>query len=165
VLSFFIGLEREEHKQRDTTFVFGGIRAFPLLGMMSYALAVLSGSGLLAWSLGLVVVGGLMAISYFHRVAVTESASMASELSAVGTYVVGGLVYQEHFWLAGTIAILSLLLLELKEALEGLAKRVAPNEILAAAKFLVLTVVILPIVPNRELTPSIRSKPGSWWLG
>jgi uncharacterized membrane protein (DUF4010 family) len=73
------------------------------------------------------------------------------------------LVYGEHFWLAGTIGILSLLLLELKEGLEGLANRVPPGEILSAAKFLVLTVVILPIVPNRELTP-FGINPFKTWL-
>jgi len=163
VLSFFIGLEREEHKQRETTFAFGGIRVFPLLGMLSYALALVSGSGLLAWLLGLLVVGALMVASYLHRVAVTKGASMAGELSALGTYVIGALVYQEHFWLAGTIGVLSLLLLELKDALEGLAKRVAPNEILTAAKFLILTVVILPILPDQDLTP-FRINPFKTWL-
>jgi uncharacterized membrane protein (DUF4010 family) len=40
-------------------------------------------------------------------------------------------------------------LLELKTALESLSKRIPGDEILTFAKFLLLTAVILPIVPNR----------------
>ncbi len=31
-LSLFIGLEREEHKQREPGYAFGGIRTFPFIG-------------------------------------------------------------------------------------------------------------------------------------
>jgi uncharacterized membrane protein (DUF4010 family) len=162
-LSFVIGLEREEHKQRDASYAFGGIRTFPIIGLVGYALALVSAPGLWPWSFGLLVVGGLMVVSYVHKVDVSESAGITSELSALATYLIGALVYGEHFWLAGTIGILSLLLLELKEGLEGLANRVPPGEILSAAKFLLLTVVILPIVPNRELTP-FGINPFKTWL-
>jgi uncharacterized membrane protein (DUF4010 family) len=162
-LSFIIGLEREEHKQHDATYAFGGIRTFPLLGLVSYALALISPPGLWPWTLGLLVVGGLMVVSYVHKVGVSETAGMTSELSALGTYLIGALVHAEHFWLAGAIGVLSLLLLELKEGLEGLAKRVPPGEIRSAAKFLLLTVVILPIVPDRELT-RFQINPFKTWL-
>jgi uncharacterized membrane protein (DUF4010 family) len=162
-LSFIIGLEREEHKQRDATYAFGGIRTFPLIGLVSYALALISPPGLWPWTLGLLVVGGLMVVSYVHKLSVSETAGMTSELSALGTYLIGALVYSEHYWFAGTIGVLSLLLLELKEGLEGLATRVPPGEIRTAAKFLLLTVVILPIVPDRELT-RFQINPFKTWL-
>ena len=163
VLSSFIGLEREEHKQREAQYAFGGIRTFPLIGLVSYALALVSTQGLLPWTFGLLVIGGLMIVSYRHKVTTAETAGVTTELSALATYLIGALVQREHFWIAGTIAVLSLLLLELKSALEGLAKRVEPAEILTAAKFLLLTVVILPIVPNQELTP-FHLNPFKTWL-
>src|SRR5215510_196638 len=163
VLSFFIGLEREEHKQHDAQYAFGGVRTFPLIGLVSYALALVSAPGLLSWAIGLAVLGGLMIVSYFHKVATAEAAGITTEVSALATYLIGALVYREHYWIGATIAVLSLLLLELKEALEGLAQRVEPNEILTAAKFLLLTVVILPIVPNREFTP-FHINPFKTWL-
>ncbi len=59
--------------------------------------------------------------------------------------------------------VLSVLLLELKKGLEGLTKHVASNEIITVAKFLVLAVVILPIVPDRELT-RFHLNPFKTWL-
>jgi uncharacterized membrane protein (DUF4010 family) len=66
---------------------------------------------------------------------------------------VGALVSQGHFWVAGTLTVLSLLLLELKVFLEGLSRRMPAREILTFAKFLFLTVVILPVVPNQDIGP------------
>jgi len=54
-------------------------------------------------------------------------------------------------------------LLELKAALEGLTKRVAPEEILTFTKFLLLTAVILPVLPNRAFGP-FEINPAKTWL-
>jgi uncharacterized membrane protein (DUF4010 family) len=73
------------------------------------------------------------------------------------------LVCYGHFWIATTLGVASLLLLDLKAALEKLAARIAPNEILTFAKFLFLSGVILPILPNREFT-SFHINPFKTWL-
>ncbi|MFI5297652.1 MAG: MgtC/SapB family protein [Polyangiales bacterium] len=151
-LAFFIGLEREEHKQRGTGYQFGGVRTFPLVGLISYALALLSSQQLIPWAFGFVVVGGFLLLSYHRKLTADAPSGMTTEMSALATYVVGGLVQREHYWIASTIAVLSVLLLELKSALEGLTRKVASSEIITVAKFLVLSVVILPMVPNTDFT-------------
>jgi uncharacterized membrane protein (DUF4010 family) len=55
------------------------------------------------------------------------------------------------------------LLLELKAGLENLTKRIAPDEILTFAKFLLLTAVILPVLPNRGIGP-FEINPFRTWL-
>jgi uncharacterized membrane protein (DUF4010 family) len=162
-LAFFIGLEREEHKQREPAYAFGGVRTFPLIGLVSYALALISAPQLTPWALGFVVVGGFMMLSYHRKLAAEPPAGLATEMSALATYVVGGLVQREHFWIATTIAVLAVLLLELKSGLEGLTRHVASAEIITVAKFMVLSVVILPIVPDRDLT-RFQLNPFKTWL-
>jgi hypothetical protein len=39
ILSFLIGLEREEQKVLSEEYRFGGVRTFPLLGLLGYALS------------------------------------------------------------------------------------------------------------------------------
>jgi len=56
-----------------------------------------------------------------------------------------------------------MLLLELKGGLEGLTQRIAPEEILTFTKFLLLTAVILPVLPNREFGP-FAINPAKAWL-
>ncbi len=149
-LSFLIGLEREEHKTAADSYSFGGVRTFPLLGLIGYSIALLSGAQLLPVALGFLVVGAFLLLSYWHKLSRVEAAGVTSEMSGLATYLVGALVYYDHLWIATALTVASLLLLELKVALEALAHRAAPQEILTFAKFLLLSTVILPILPNQE---------------
>ena len=162
-LSFLIGLEREERKAAAGHYAFGGVRTFPLIGLIGYSIALLSGTQLLPLTLGFLVIGGFLSLSYWHKLSSAEAAGVTSEMSGLATYLVGALVYYEHFWIATTLSVASLLLLELKEGLEKLASRAAPGEILTVAKFLLLTAVILPILPNREFGP-FHLNPFKTWL-
>lgn len=152
-LSFLIGLEREEHKAHADRYVFGGIRTYPLIGLLGYAMALLSGAQLVPLAAGLVVVASFLWLSYQHKLQSGAPVGVTTEMSGLATYVIGALCSQGHFWIAGTIGVLSVLLLELKVFLEGLSKSIPAEEIFTFTKFLLLTVVILPIVPDQDLGP------------
>ena len=149
-LSFLVGLEREEHKTAAGAYSFGGVRTFPLIGLVGYSIALLSGAQLLPVILGFLVVGAFLLLSYWHKLSRAETAGITSEMSGLTTYLVGALVFYDHLWVATALSVASLLLLELKTFLEHFASRTAPQEVLTFAKFLLLTAVILPILPNQE---------------
>ncbi|MFZ0819334.1 MAG: DUF4010 domain-containing protein [Candidatus Acidiferrales bacterium] len=75
----------------------------------------------------------------------------------------GALVFKEQYWIATTITVLSVGLLELKEALETLSQKIPSYEILTFAKFLLLTAVVLPLVPNQTFGP-FGFNPFKTWL-
>jgi len=162
-LSFLIGLEREEHKASTDHYGFGGVRTFPLIGLLGYSLALLSGAQLMPVAIGFAVVAAFLWLSYRHKLSVAEAAGVTSEMSGLATYVVGALVYHEHFWIATTLSVASMLLLELKAGLESLTKRIAPEEILTFTKFLLLSAVVLPVLPNQEFGPFLIN-PFKTWL-
>ena len=152
-LSFLIGLEREEHHSRGSAYAFGGVRTFPLIGLLGYALALLSRDSLFPLAVGFAVVGAFMLLSYRHKLSVEADAGITTEISGLETYVLGAIVQREQFWIAATLVVASLLLLALKEGLESLARKLPAEEIVTFTKFLLLTAVILPVVPNAEYTP------------
>ncbi|HUA17761.1 MAG TPA: DUF4010 domain-containing protein [Bryobacteraceae bacterium] len=162
-LSFLIGLEREEQKATSEQYRFGGVRTFPLLGLLGYALCLFSGGSLLPPTVGFAVVGAFLWQSYRHKLEGVLLAGMTTELSGLMTYVVGGLVARELYWIAITLTVLGVGLLELKTALEALAKRIAADEILTFSKFLLLTAVILPIVPDQTFG-TFGFNPFKTWL-
>ena len=162
-LSFLIGLEREEHKLAAGSYSFGGVRTFPLIGLIGYSIALLSGAQLLPVTFGFLVVGAFLLLSYWHKLSCAESAGVTTEMSGLATYLVGALVYYDHFWIATTLSVASLLFLELKEGLEKLAGRAAPEEILTFAKFLLLSAVILPALPNQQFG-RFHINPFKTWL-
>ena len=162
-LSFLMGLEREERRTASEHYSFGGVRTYPLIGLIGYATSLLSGGQILPVMVGFAVVGGFLMLSYQHKVATSTLSGVTSEMSALTTYLVGALVYRELFWIATTVTVASMLLLELKAVLEGLTKRIAGEEILTFTKFLLLTAVILPVLPNQEFGP-FQINPIKAWL-
>ncbi len=162
-LSFLMGLEREERQTTSEHYSFGGVRTYPLIGLIGYATSLLSGGQILPVMVGFAVVGGFLMLAYQHKVATSALSGVTSEMSALTMYLVGALVYREQFWIATTVSVASMLLLELKAALEGLTKRIAPEEILTFTKFLLLSAVILPVLPNQEFGP-FQINPFKAWL-
>jgi uncharacterized membrane protein (DUF4010 family) len=162
ILSFLIGLEREEHKVGGA-YYFGGVRTFPLIGLLGFALADFAPNSVIPVTVGLVVVGAFLLLSYHHKIQQAEIAGATTEISGLATFVVGALVARELFWLATTITVIGLLLLELKSFLEGLSQRLPSQEVLTLTKFLLLTAVILPIVKNQTYGP-FGFNPFKTWL-
>jgi uncharacterized membrane protein (DUF4010 family) len=165
-LCFLIGLEREEHRatvQEGRRYSFGGVRAFPLIGLIGYAMALVSGAQLLPLTIGFGVIGAFLWLSYRHKLATLKEPGVTTELSGLATYMIGVLVSRDQFWIATTLAILSMLLLELKDFLEDLATKIPGDEIFTFTQFLLLTCVILPVVPDRGFT-SFDLNPFKTWL-
>jgi uncharacterized membrane protein (DUF4010 family) len=162
-LSFLTGLEREEHRISEERYSFGGVRTFPLIGLIGYAVSFLSAGQVVPVTIGFAVVAAFLVLSYWHKLAGSKLAGITSEMSGLTTYLIGALVYRDQFWIAATIAVASTLLLELKSVLEGLTQRIAPEEILTFTKFLLLTVVILPVLPDRQFGP-FAINPFRAWL-
>ena len=162
-LSFLIGLEREEHKAAGSSYAFGGVRTFPLIGLIGYSMAVISGPQLLPLTVGFLVVAGFLLLSYWYKLTKTEVAGVTTEMSGLTTFLAGALVCYGHFWIATTLSVASLVLLDLKTALEKLAARIAAREILTFAKFLFLSGVILPVLPNQEFG-RFHINPFKTWL-
>ncbi|MEJ2009937.1 MAG: MgtC/SapB family protein [Acidobacteriota bacterium] len=162
-LSFLIGIEREERKKRTEQYAFGGVRTFPLIGLIGYSMAVMARGQLLPVTLGFVVVAGFLLLSYWRKLTSVPAPGVTTEMSGLATYVVGALVYYDHFWIATTLAVASALLLELKAALENLTKRISGEEILTFTKFLLLSVVILPVLPDQAFGP-FQINPFKTWV-
>ncbi len=162
-LSFLIGLEREERKTAAGAYSFGGVRTFPLIGLIGYSAALISGPQMLPLAIGFLVVAGFLLLSYWHKISTAEVPGVTTEMSGLATFLVGALVCYDHLWIATALGVASLLLLDLKAALEKLAARIAPNEILTFSKFLFLSAVILPILPHTEFT-RFHINPFKTWL-
>jgi uncharacterized membrane protein (DUF4010 family) len=162
-LAFLTGLEREERHASKVEYSFGGVRTYPLIGLIAYGISFLAGGEILPVTLGFAVVAGFLMLSYRNKLQSVATAGVTSEMSALTTYVAAALVYREQFWIATTITVASMLLLELKSTLEGLTQRIAPEEILTFTKFLLLTAVVLPVLPNRDFGP-FAINPAKTWL-
>ena len=163
LLSFLIGIQREAQKNNPDHFSFGGVRTFPIIGLIGYGISLLAGADLVLVFYGFTVIAAFLLLAYWHKISASGFAGVTSEMSGLATYLIGVLVNHDLLWVATTITVTSLILLELKEFLEGLANKIEAADIFSFTKFLLLSAVILPILPNLPYT-QFQINPFKTWL-
>ena len=161
-LGFLVGLERESTRIGSNNPVLGGVRTHPIISMLGFGCAWFHTVGLsLMLPVGL---GGMIVLTGASYVSKTREGQHGSttEISALLTYVVGALALLADVWIAMALAIVNTLLLSEKSRLEKLVADLDRVDFLATVKFLLVTVIILPILPNEEYT-MFHINPSSVW--
>jgi len=160
-LSLLIGFEREEQRPTNSAGFFGGIRTFPMIGLAGFLLVEVFDSDV-PFAVGLLVLGLLLAVTHWASVQANDL-GLTTEFAALLTYGLGAAASHEMYWLALCVGIVAVILLHEKRELEGLALRIPPKELRTLLRFLVLTAVILPAVPNHSFT-AYQINPFKIWL-
>ena len=152
-LGMLIGMERE--RTRGDQKIFAGVRTFALVALLG-ALSVYAGEQAgLPWLVGVVfLVLSAVVVAVYHVTASKGEIGATTEISVLITFFIGGLCAWGKVDVAGAVAVAAMLLLALKGWLHGLAKRIEPSDVEATLKFAIITLIILPLVPNANYGPS-----------
>jgi uncharacterized membrane protein (DUF4010 family) len=150
-LGLLVGLERESSKDHQKL-VFGGVRTHPIISLFGFACAWLYqvGAGFMLPA-GLLALGGLTVVSYSAKIR-GEHFGSTSEISALLTFVTGALALLVDVWVAMSLGVINALLLSEKARMEAFVENLNRAEFLATLKFLLVTVIILPVLPDAEYT-------------
>lgn len=157
-IGLIVGLQRERHGSP-----LAGFRTFPLVtlfGSLTGLLAIEYGIWIIAAGLlglaGLVVMGNLE-----HK---PESPGMTTEVSLLAMFVLGAYLVTGAIGIGvaigGTIAVL----LHLKEQMHLIARRLEDPDFKAIMQFVLITLVILPVLPDRTYGPFGVLNPHKIWL-
>ncbi len=150
-LGFLVGLERESIKV-DQKLVFGGVRTHPIISMFGFGCAWLYQIGATAMlPVGLLAIALLTGIAYVAKIRVDRFGT-TSEVSALLTFITGALAMLVDVWIAMALGVINTMLLSEKAMLESYVERLSKVEFLATIKFILVTVIILPVLPNHEFT-------------
>ncbi len=162
VLGLLVGLERESSKSDHLSPIFAGVRTYPIISMFGFGCGWLFKAGAsLALPAGMIALGSLAVITYMTK-SKTGRYGATTEVSALLTFVVGALALLADVWLAMALSIANTVLLSEKAELETYVEKLNRAEFLAVLKFLVVTVIILPVLPNKEFT-DFRLNPTKIW--
>ena len=164
-VGLLIGFEREQAasddaKPGDTSM--GGVRTYPLVSLAG-ALATMLSREVGPWfvALAFAAVAGLVGISYADDVRQGRDRGLTSEAAMLLAFLLGALAPSEGL-MASTkekvvvlfsVAVVVTLILSLKPALHGLAKKTTKVDVYATLKFLLVAVVLLPLLPDRTFGP------------
>jgi uncharacterized membrane protein (DUF4010 family) len=151
-LGLLLGLERE--RKHDAELMFGGVRTFPLIALWGALGAFMEHDMDQGWLLiaSFVALSGLVIVSYATTAARGEL-GITTEVSALLAFIVGALCGWEKVGVASAATVVCLLLLTFKEFLHGLARRVELTDAEAMLQFAVISVIILPLLPNTNFGP------------
>ncbi|MFC1879203.1 MgtC/SapB family protein [Chloroflexota bacterium] len=78
--------------------------------------------------------------------------------------MIGGLIYWDQIWLGVALSVLVTALLALRSTLHMLVTRIEREDIFATLKFIVVSAVILPLLPNEAMGPFEAINPFQLWL-
>ncbi len=154
-----IGAEREQAHGGRHGVDFGGVRTFPLVALAG-ALAAMLRPFVGAWLLAAVLaaIAALLAIS--HARSKGEDVGVSSEVAAVVTFALGAIAGTPEllpngprFLLVAAGAASTMGLLALKRPLHGFIARVSSDDVYATAKFVLLALVVIPLLPNTTIGP------------
>ena len=163
-VGFLIGLERETGRREHTKFFFGGVRTFPLVSLMGFSCAWLAAHGApLMLPAGLLAVTALAVVAYLEKIKAGRFGA-TSEVSALLTYAVGVLACIADVRLPIAIGVINTILLSGKSVLENYVERLDKTEFLAMLKFLLVTVVIYPALPNESYTAYALNPARIWQI-
>jgi uncharacterized membrane protein (DUF4010 family) len=161
-MGLLAGLERETGRRGNQKFFFGGIRTFPLISLYGFACAWLFNRGAtLVLPVGLLSVTALAGIAYIEKIR-TGRLGATSEIAALATFVMGALALLADVRIPIAIGVVNTLLLSEKSVLESYVERLDHAELLATLKFLLVSVVIYPVLPNQDYTV-YRINPAHVW--
>jgi uncharacterized membrane protein (DUF4010 family) len=167
-LGLFFGLAFEEF-QAQTPARPGGVRTFPLLALAGGLLYRLDPGHLLPLSAGLLVLGAWLTVFYRRHIDEIDPAGQPNVGIVVPAcnllaYLLGPVALAQPPWVAIGTAVAAILLLTGRERLHRLARGIELGEFVTAGKFLILTGLVLPFLPDEPVTKLTEITPHQVWL-
>lgn len=167
-IGLMVGVERGWHaRERASGDRVAGIRTFALVGLFGGIAAVLSDN----FSEAVLVVAflGVLALTVVGYLTEMRRADadrgLTTEVALLLTFALGAYAAVGDMALAGGATVVTVALLRLKPELHRLVGTIERFELNGAIRLLVISVVILPILPNRGFGPGEVINPYAlWWM-
>ncbi len=166
-IGLLIGLERGwVTRTREEGTRVAGIRTFGVIGLLGAVTAAL------AQAFGVVLAAALAAgfavvvvLAYWRRIRATGDFGITTMTAAFLVFALGALAGVGQLLIASASAVVIALLLGMKPELHGLLKRIDRAELIATLRLLLISVVLLPILPDRGYGPWQALNPYKiWWM-
>jgi len=157
VLGLLIGLQREYayRRREEDGELLAGARTFSIIALLGAAAALGAAELESAWPFGgtVLAVALLLAVGHFWR-ARERDMGLTTEMAALVAFFSGALCYWEHLRLAAALGVGTAVLLSLKVQTHTLAKKIDQDDVYATLTFAVITVIVLPLLPQEGYGPA-----------
>lgn len=154
-IGLIVGLERGwKTRDQHAGQRLAGVRTFSLAALLGGALAAIATPDrYVVLAAGALVVGALVIAGYLISVRETRDFGMTTELALLATFSLGAVSVLGAPFEAVAAAVVMSLLLGLKSEFHSAIEKLERHELLATLQLLAIAVVLVPLLPNRELGP------------
>ena len=160
-LGLLVGMQRERVDSR-----IAGVRTFALITLFGAVTALLAQS-LGAWSVvaaGAIALAARLVIANIAKLKVETDPGLTTEMAALLMFGVGAYVVVGHAEAAVFLGGAVVLLLYLKGPMHRFVAAMGERDLTAIMQFALITLVILPVLPNRSYGPYDVLNPFKVWL-
>ncbi len=152
-IGFLIGFEREHtHRAEARERSFAGARTFSLTALAG-AVSGLADPGLILPVAALMAIALLTAVSYWATAKDKPGAGGTTEIALFVTFILGLAAVRGHVLTAAVGGVATAIILSIKESVQRWASALSEDELYAALRFLAISVIILPVLPNEAFGP------------
>ena len=158
-IGFIIGMQRENSYSRNNSRHPAGICTFSIASLCGALTCYLGDlmSSIAPFIVGLVVIGLLLVATHVaNGFAKRENggfAGVATSSALIMVYLLGALCWFNRLLEACILMIVLLWLLAIRRQLHDFAKKISTEDIIATVKFAVISLMILPFLPNQAFGP------------
>ncbi len=166
-IGLMIGIERGwQSRAMETGTRALGVRTFALIGLLGGAAGL---AGQLTDDLVTALAGlgfiAIVTVIYYTGLVKDQGRGATTEIAAILTFMLGIVAMRGEMEVAAAAAVIAAATLGVKEPLHQWIKRIDEDELTAAIKLLVISVVILPLLPDRGYGPGETINPYVlWWI-
>jgi uncharacterized membrane protein (DUF4010 family) len=165
IFSLLIGLEqRRHHINENEDLLFGTDRTFTFIGLLAYVLFIADPVNYIPFLIGFVLVGALLGIQYYHKIGQNSKYGLTSTILALLTYCIPIMVFTQPVWLVLSFIVSLLMVTEMKSHFITLSKKASEEEFITLAKFIAFAGIILPLLPEENISAQIPISPYHLWL-
>ncbi len=155
-----IGIERE----RKSTII-AGVRTFTLTSVFGMLASRFAGEiNSLILVAALLFIGAMSAEAYWIKSTKLKTFGITTMMALAITFFLGVAVDKGYLLGSAMASVIITFLLASKEILQQLARSLTQVEIIDALKFGIVSVVVLPVLPNRTIDPWGLFNPYLTWL-
>jgi len=166
-VGLLIGAERgwQERGAKEGSNI-AGLRTFGLIGLLGGIWGIFSNKfGEILLGFSFLAVTGLLVAAYAVSRKQSEDRGITTLVAALITFSIGMLAVKGFENVAATCAVVTAGLLSLKSRLHHWIETLEQKEIHAALKLLLISVVILPVLPNQGFGPwQVLNPYLLWWM-
>jgi len=161
--AFVVGLEfRRYHQINQYQLHFGSTRTFVLIAIQGFILYSLDPAKYL-FAAGFLLLGASLLVYYWH-LASKGIFSIFSPLLALLIYLIGPVAIAFPNWFLMLFVVVLILILGEKPVIHRFSDQLANDEVVTLAKFLIISGVILPLLPDRPIAPYLPVTYDKVWL-